>query len=166
VLRVVLLQDTRLLECGSCDGVWIDAPEFERICTNSETQAAVLHRFVGRARAASDTHIRYRPCARCGKMMNRVNFGRLSGTIVDVCRGHGTFLDAGELHQIVAFIKAGGLERARERRMEELKEEQRRLEQLEMRAARDHRAADAHDSAVTWDRGALQSLIDAITGRS
>jgi hypothetical protein len=28
-------------------------------------------------------------------MMNRVNFGRLSGTVVDVCRGHGTYLDAG-----------------------------------------------------------------------
>ena len=32
-------------------------------------------------------------------MMNRMNFGRLSGTVVDVCSGHGTFLDAGELHR-------------------------------------------------------------------
>ena len=39
-------------------------------------------------------------------MMNRVNFGRLSGTIVDVCKGHGTFLDPGELHRIVEFIRS------------------------------------------------------------
>ena len=51
--------------------------------------------------------------SRCGKMMNRVNFGRHSGTVIDVCRGHGTFLDAGELHAIVTFIRDGGLDRAR-----------------------------------------------------
>ena len=45
-------------------------------------------------------------------MMNRVNFGRLSGTVIDVCRGHGTFLDGGELHAIVTFIHRG---RARSR---------------------------------------------------
>ena len=48
-------------------------------------------------------------------MMNRMNFGTLSGAIIDVCRGHGTFLDAGELHQIVTFIQQGGLDRARAR---------------------------------------------------
>ena len=72
--------------------------------------------------------VKYRPCVRCGKMMNRMNFGQVSGTVVDVCRGHGTFLDTGELHAIVTFIRGGGLERARQRRLEELKEEERRLE--------------------------------------
>ena len=34
--------------------------------------------------------------------MNRVNFGKVSGAVgLDVCKGHGTFLDRGELHQIV-----------------------------------------------------------------
>ncbi len=28
-------------------------------------------------------------------------------------KGHGTFLDAGELHQVVTFIVQGGLDRAR-----------------------------------------------------
>ena len=65
----------------------------------------------------------------CGKLMNRVNFGR-SGTVVDVCRGHGTFLDAGELHAIVTFIRDGGLDRARQREKDDLEEERHRLTRL------------------------------------
>ena len=63
--------------------------------------------------------------------MNRVNFAKASGVIVDVCRGHGTFLDAGELHQIVTFIHGGGLDRARERQLEDLAEQERRLRSLQ-----------------------------------
>jgi Zn-finger nucleic acid-binding protein len=114
-----------MLECRRCDGVWIDAATFEQMCSSSESRAAVLHRAPAAAPPAAQ-RVKYRPCVRCGKMMNRVNFGRLSGTIVDVCRGHGTFLDAGELHAIVTFIHGGGLERARQKDVEALKEQQRR----------------------------------------
>jgi Zn-finger nucleic acid-binding protein len=51
--------------------------------------------------------------------------------VIDVCRGHGTFLDAGELHDIVTFIRDGGLDRAREREKRELEEERRRLTALQ-----------------------------------
>jgi Zn-finger nucleic acid-binding protein len=65
-------------------------------------------------------------------MMNRQNFGRLSGTIVDTCAGHGTFLDRGELHQVVKFILEGGFSRMRQAELERIKEEQQRLRELEM----------------------------------
>lgn len=121
-----------LRECAHCDAVWLDAATFEHLCADKETQAAVLHR-VHRAAAveAGAQPVRYRSCPTCGKMMNRVNFGKMSGAVVDVCRGHGTLLDAGELHQIVSFIQQGGLERTRQREIEELKEEQRRLKALQ-----------------------------------
>jgi Zn-finger nucleic acid-binding protein len=87
----------------------------------------VLHRWNNHAPGTPIARVHYRPCIRCGKMMNRVNFGRLSGTVIDVCRGHGTFLDAGELHAIVTFIRDGGLDRARQREKSDLEEERRRL---------------------------------------
>ncbi|MEO6598673.1 MAG: zf-TFIIB domain-containing protein [Polyangiaceae bacterium] len=60
--------------------------------------------------------VHYRPCSVCQQMMNRKNFGGASGVIVDVCARHGTWFDAGELPQVLAFVKSGGLvrERARE----------------------------------------------------
>jgi Zn-finger nucleic acid-binding protein len=60
--------------------------------------------------------VHYRPCVVCQQLMNRKNFGGASGVIVDVCARHGTWFDAGELSQVLAFVKSGGLvrERARE----------------------------------------------------
>jgi hypothetical protein len=69
-------------------------------------------------------------------MMNRQNFGRLSGTIVDICSGHGTFLDRGELHQVVKFILDGGFARTRQAELDRIKEEQRRLRELELHLSR------------------------------
>jgi Zn-finger nucleic acid-binding protein len=163
-MRRVQVGDTALLECERCDAVWMDAAGFERLCANREAQAAVLHRFEGRTAVAVGA-VRYRKCVQCGKVMNRVNFGRVSGTVVDVCRGHGTFLDAGELHAIVAFIQGGGLDRARERRIADLKEQEERLRDLELRTMRDRGTADLRrTSSFTsrWDADALSKLLDVL----
>ena len=163
-MRRVQIGDAELLECERCDAIWMDAAVFERLCANREAQAAVLHRFEGRATVPRGP-VRYRKCVACGKMMNRVNFGRLSGTIVDVCKGHGTFLDAGELHAIVTFIHSGGLERTRERQIAELKEQEERLRDLELRAMRDRGTADMRrTSSLTshWDADSLARLLDVL----
>lgn len=164
-LQSVDVGPTALMECAACDGVWVDADAFERLCTDQDLQAAVLHRSADRT-AVTTGPMRYRPCVRCGKLMNRVNFGRLSGTVVDVCRGHGTYLDAGELHRIVSFIHGGGLERARARRMEELRDEERRIRDLQTKALLDHSATRgtlAHNSGDVLAAG-LMDLIDLIGG--
>jgi Zn-finger nucleic acid-binding protein len=59
--------------------------------------------------------------------MNRMNFARCSGVIVDICKQHGTWFDRDELSRIVEFISGGGLEAARVREKEDIKEERRRL---------------------------------------
>jgi Zn-finger nucleic acid-binding protein len=153
---------TSVQECAACDGVWVDAAVFERLCADREAQAAVLHRPVRDARGVGSQKIRYRPCPRCGTMMNRVNFGRLSGTVVDVCKGHGTFLDAGELQQIVTFIHDGGLERARARQIDDLKEQQARLKLAEARANAAMYRTDQPGHAfghTAWDGSAIVDLI-------
>jgi Zn-finger nucleic acid-binding protein len=40
--------------------------------------------------------------------MNRSNYRKSSGVILDVCREHGTWLDADELERIAGFILEGG----------------------------------------------------------
>jgi Zn-finger nucleic acid-binding protein len=135
-MRWVKLGTTDLLECESCDGTWLEASAFERLCADRESQAGMLNYSPSdNARLATARQppesIHYRPCPRCGKLMNRMNFARLSGTVVDVCKGHGTFLDRGELHQVVRFILEGGFDRVRRIEREELIEEQRRLSDLQ-----------------------------------
>jgi Zn-finger nucleic acid-binding protein len=163
-LRKVAVGATVLLECDRCDGVWVDADVFERLCADRESQAAVLHRPAREGSATARSNIRYRPCARCGKMMNRVNFGRLSGAVVDVCKGHGTFLDPGELHQIVTFIQDGGLDRARERRVDDLREEARKLRDEDRKRSRE-RDNGRPGSRVHGDTNAVIDLINLMRDR-
>ena len=146
----IALSDLTLLECDACDGVWVDASDFDRICADREARAAVLGRpRTTQRQKAPPTVVHYRPCVVCGKMMNRVNFGRVSGTVIDVCRGHGTFLDSGELHAIAQFISDGGLDRTRQREKDDLDEERHRLAQLRMKI-------EAHSQNFEWEhRSAL-----------
>jgi Zn-finger nucleic acid-binding protein len=61
--------------------------------------------------------------------MNRMNFARFSGVIVDWCKQHGTWFEQKELTQLVHFIREGGMKRSREREKESLREEASRLRQ-------------------------------------
>jgi Zn-finger nucleic acid-binding protein len=163
-LRRVDLGGTPFLECESCDGVWVDADVFERICADRDGQAAILHRLPRTSPVAARGPVRYRPCLRCGKMMNRVNFGRISGAVVDVCRGHGTFLDAGELHQIVTFIQQGGMERVRQREIQQLREEQQRLRDAQRTAGRPASGTPG-EVVVSSDTRALHELLRTLLGK-
>jgi Zn-finger nucleic acid-binding protein len=164
----VTIGTTPLLECPSCDGVWVQAGAFEALCADREVQTPVLHHLAARATVAVHEAVRYRPCPTCGMMMNRLNFGRVSGTIVDVCRGHGTFLDAGELHAILTFIQAGGLDRARARELQELRDERRRLEQARgpRRGPGARGAADfVQPERAGWDARSVLTLLGRIRVR-
>lgn len=166
-LQRVGVGKTTLLECEACDGTWVDAEAFEALCADADAQAAVLHRYAER-REVPAAEVKYRRCVRCGTIMNRVNFGRLSGAVVDVCKGHGTFLDAGELRHIVAFIQGGGLARARANQIEELRLERARLSAAESWKGRRGTRSDpdgARRSTSAWDASSIQDLIDFFTDR-
>jgi Zn-finger nucleic acid-binding protein len=157
----VRVGDADLLECARCESTWVEAATFERICASREAQAAVLHTSGEPApHGAFTARVQYRPCPRCRKMMNRVNFGRSSGAVVDVCKGHGTFLDRGELHQIVRFIQTGGIDRARAAEREGLREERRRLQALQRDTARGTPASPA----ASWNDRTLRDLLGALFG--
>ena len=66
--------------------------------------------------------------------MNRVNFARCSGVIIDLCKKHGIWFDCDELSRIVEFIRGGGLELSRSREKAQLEEERRSLRQEQMTA--------------------------------
>jgi Zn-finger nucleic acid-binding protein len=149
MLQTVTTGAATLLECRHCDGVWVDADVFERISAEASLQAAVLHQYPGARRLVAGP-VRYRPCVRCGRLMNRINFGRVSGVIVDVCKGHGTFLDPGELHRIVEFIRGGGLERARARQAEELRHREQAVRRAETRLARSRGRAASPAETGRW----------------
>ena len=123
-------------ECSGCHGLWIDAEQFAHVIDSQESRATLLrwHEESDRSLVVvAETVIKYRPCPRCTKLMNRVNFARVSKVIIDVCKSHGTWFDRDELARGVTFVQDGGLERSREVEHERAREERRRqAEQTKM----------------------------------
>lgn len=98
--------------CATCLGIFFDTGELDVLV--HETIQGVAHinnvRLSALRAAAPESSevVRYRPCPECGKLMNRENYGTYSGIILDRCRDHGVFLDAGELCRIFLWVRAGG----------------------------------------------------------
>lgn len=127
-LENLQIEDTSLLGCGKCDGLWIATVTFEDICSDAEKRSAVLGFFNQREkRQQTYTKVNYVPCPECSQLMNRSNFARASGVIVDICKQHGVWFDADELPAIVKFIQNGGMELARQREKNELDDTRNKL---------------------------------------
>jgi Zn-finger nucleic acid-binding protein len=129
-LRRLSLGGVELEDCGTCSGVWLTPDIFRKLCAEEERRSVFLGAELQARRtpAASVATVRYVPCPDCGKLMNRVNFGKRSGVVVDACAQHGTWFDADELRRVVEFVRDGGLERARVQERMQLQEERRLLE--------------------------------------
>ena len=161
----VLLDD-----CGACHGIWLDVAAVERVVRERGAESLAPLRELGQsapvpgapAPAAAPRRM-YIKCPDCGAVMNRVNFGRRSGIIVDVCRGHGTWFDSTELPRVIAFVMGGGLEEAQRRQLEEMKQEARRA-RAEAEAAGSagailSRPVEHHDPHLDLFGAALTSIV-------
>lgn len=172
-LRGRLLGHTSITECARCGGMWLDAEAFTRLCDRKEAESIPpgvlsLGPLPGEARGSSlGSSARvvtgYIPCVACAQLMTRKNFASSSGVIIDVCRAHGVWLDAHELERILTFIRDGGMDRARAKQIEQLREQERRT-----RAARasqvdidlsDRRAANWRSSPSTTPFAVLLDVL-------
>ena len=115
-LTAVAVGPTHLHECPKCEGIWLNSAALERICTDHDQQATLLGKILPAPTTGApgtEDNIRYIPCPVCHDLMNRLNFGKCSHVIVDVCKPHGTWFDRDELRLVVEFLRSSGLERAR-----------------------------------------------------
>ena len=111
------LGDTGLtaLECGTCAGLWLGAEVFEALEDRARKIAApdgdpvtVRDEIASRSRSAPRGGAFYRPCPVCNARMNRLNFDKISGIILDRCAPHGLWFDSTELDAVLRWIKIGG----------------------------------------------------------
>ncbi len=155
--------ETSVRGCTRCDGLWMDAATFETICADRERQSAVLG-FLDRrtVHAQRITKVNYVPCPDCGELMNRNNFAKASGVIVDICKQHGLWFDADELPAIVSFIQKGGMELARQRELTEIKDERSRLREDQRKQADHERRFAAGNIFETRDGSAIRGFIKTL----
>ena len=128
-LRARTVGSSNVSECTQCGGLWLSETDFASVCERTDEQELASRALAQTApppRSGGEQKVRYMPCVICKELMLRRNYSGNSGIIIDVCRDHGIWLDHTELEGILAFIRAGGLDRARERQMTRLKEQERR----------------------------------------
>jgi Zn-finger nucleic acid-binding protein len=120
--------DYSVVECSRCHGLFVSHETFELMQDHSTRIVEAAHE-TNRTAVQPETQFHYIRCPVCRQMMNRQNFARVSGVIIDICRDHGIWFDSGELEKIMDFIARGGLRKAREAEIERLKAEE-QLQQL------------------------------------
>jgi len=106
-----------LFDCSGCGGQFVEHLLLQEMLHRHEH--APLPDGAVRSSGRPEPRTAYVPCPECHSLMNRKNFGVISGVIVDVCKKHGTWFDLGELPRVLAFVAAGGLERSRARSAED-----------------------------------------------
>ena len=104
-----------LNECTECSGVWAPGEKFDQLVDRAiearrqageQTTTGLAPRVKGSN--PFQQRVQYRKCPECEAFMQRRNFRKASGVIIDRCNQHGTWLDADELEQIAGFILSGG----------------------------------------------------------
>lgn len=148
-LRLLQIGATNLRECEKCDGLWVDVETFEEVCANHEKQAEVLRSVKENQVHKSPAKIQYVPCPDCKNLMNRNNFARVSGVVVDICKQHGIWCDAEELPHIIKFIRQGGLDHARHKEKLQIEEQRKMLVELQNKTAREN--ARFNQNNLNWE---------------
>ncbi len=108
-------------ECPKCFGLWAPEDRFDSLVdrateatlAQAKSDASKVEPRVDGGNPA-DSSVEYRRCPVCDALMNRNNFQKRSGVIVDRCHSHGTWLDAHELERIAGFVLSGRAARADE----------------------------------------------------
>jgi Zn-finger nucleic acid-binding protein len=150
-------------ECTHCRGLWLPGEAFDALLARSiesrrdarpESLLANKPRMTGSNPARQS--VAYRKCPECQAFMQRRNFRKSSGVILDTCNSHGTWLDADELEQVAGFILSGGETSAA--LLAEERHTQRAAQKLraERRLERGHTALVSHTREVR----AASSLLD------
>jgi Zn-finger nucleic acid-binding protein len=95
-------------DCQTCGGQFVEHALLRELLEERLVYRAPLSLRATRMNPL-DQPLHYVRCPSCRELMNRRNFGKTSGIIVDECHRHGIWFDAGELPRILAFVQAGGL---------------------------------------------------------
>jgi Zn-finger nucleic acid-binding protein len=159
--------DVVIDECGDCHGLFLDQVAVKRIVSDrAQARAEALlgalpkHAIAALPPAGGRMYVK---CPQCRAVMNRRQFAQGAGVIIDVCKAHGTFFDAGELPVVIEFVMGGGLERAQKaeiaRMRDAAKAERQNAQFAQMMAS--HSSTHAFETSSRMDRGL--ALVDLLT---
>ena len=104
-LIVYEFQGVEIDRCLSCGGTWLDSGELAMITELAGVEPGGLTRALENKTEVSRTK---RRCPRCGKKLRIIHMGENPSIELDRCpRGHGLWLDAGEMEAVIRSFAKG-----------------------------------------------------------
>lgn len=106
-LQHVEIQGVSLDKCHTCDGIWCDNGEIERLKGVHRPEEAVETRY-GNPSVTRQTVASYMRCPRCGSRLHRYRYTYARPVLVDRCENtacYGIWLDKGELDAVLAELE-------------------------------------------------------------
>lgn len=111
-IRLKMAEPLLIERCHSCFGLFFDKGEIETVLQNAVSNVFDINvehiDNINKDRFRKQQKIRYIKCPECRRLMDRVNFGKRSGVVIDKCLFHGIWLESGELTHLLEWKKAGG----------------------------------------------------------
>ena len=97
--------------CDGCGGIWLDGGELEEILKRREKKFSKSEIAAAKPTGKPSSEEELVPqlrCPLCDDLMERHDFSYTSGVVIDRCaRGHGIWLDKGELEKLQVLIEEG-----------------------------------------------------------
>ncbi len=106
--RCIGAQSLSITECGRCAGMYLGQDVFRTLAQTAIEKGQAPSGHNSPSPIQPQQGPMYRRCPECAQHMNRQNYGRVSGVIVDICRQHGYWFDAHELDTILYWLRQGG----------------------------------------------------------
>lgn len=110
-IEISLQKPLSIERCETCFGLFFDPGEIDILLEQSVSQVFEVNKQLLKSinkDRYQKKQVRYQKCPECRILMNRVNFGRHSGVVVDHCKKHGIWLESGEVVHLMEWKKAGG----------------------------------------------------------
>lgn len=84
--------------CFKCRGIWLDKGEIEHLIRIAGGKDQLM-----KTLTSTTTHERKRKCPACRRPMEKEFIGKAEKVLLDHCKNHGMWSEAGELKKILAL---------------------------------------------------------------
>lgn len=116
LVKIIYEESMELDQCPTCEGVWLDKGELEKIqdiqLNDYKEELKQLPDHIGKSiLLAKEKTVPLRNCPVCQQELERREYGFASMIMIDSCiKGHGVWLDKGELKDLEVFYEQSRME--------------------------------------------------------